>query len=40
VLGQWDTYCVDNQLNCCEVRNVDDYYDADDNNNNKNNNNT
>jgi hypothetical protein len=24
VLGQWDPYSFENQLNCCEVRNVDD----------------
>ena len=32
MLDQWDPYCSENQLSCCEVRNVDD--DDDDNNNN------
>jgi hypothetical protein len=29
-------YCLDNQLNCCEVRNVDDGDDYDNDNNNSN----
>jgi hypothetical protein len=44
VLGQWQPYCFENKLNCCEVRKVDDDGggdddddddDDDDNNNNK-----
>jgi hypothetical protein len=38
VLDRRDTYYVDIQLNCWEVRNVDDDYDDDDDNNNNNNN--
>jgi len=34
VCGQWDTYPYDSQLNCCEIREVDDDYDnCDDDNN-------
>ena len=24
MFGRWDLFCVENQLNCCDVRNVDD----------------
>ena len=47
MIDLWDTYSVDIQLNCCEVRNVDDDYDddgndddEDDDDNNNNNNST
>jgi hypothetical protein len=36
VLGQWELYSFDNQLNCCEIRKV---YDNDDGNDNYDNNN-
>lgn len=31
--GQWDTYPYDSQLNCCEVRKVDDNHDNSDDDN-------
>jgi hypothetical protein len=30
MLGQWGLYSFKNQLNCCEVRNMDDDDDDDD----------
>ena len=35
-VGQWVSYIFENQLHCCEVKNVDDDDDDDDNNNNNN----
>jgi len=33
MLGQWESYSSDNQLKCCEVRNVDDDGCGDDDDN-------